>query len=56
MPKLYSSKQIEKVLLSIGYNFITQKGSHGKFKDKEGNIVILPTNKKKYHLEHSKAF
>ena len=46
MPKLYSSTEIEKVLKQLGYSFISQKGSHGKFKNKTGNIVILPMNKK----------
>ena len=46
MPKLYSSREIEKVLKILEYNFIHQKGSHGKFKNSKGNIVILPMNKK----------
>ena len=46
MPKLYSSKEIEKVLVSIGFSFISQKGSHGKFKNPKGKIVILPMNRK----------
>ena len=46
MPKLYSSKEIEAVLLKIGFVFKSQKGSHGKFKQSEGRMVILPMNKK----------
>ncbi len=46
MPKLYSSKEIEEVLKKLEYNFIHQKGSHGKFKNSKGNIVILPMSKK----------
>lgn len=44
MPKLYSSKQIVKVLLSKGFIFISQKGSHMKYR-KVGNptlTVIVP--------------
>jgi predicted RNA binding protein YcfA (HicA-like mRNA interferase family) len=48
MPKLYSSKAIEKVLLSHGFCYVSQKGSHQKFR-KDGNpvlTVILPANRK----------
>lgn len=48
MPKLYSSREIEKVLLKNGFDFISQKGSHQKYR-KAGNptlTVILPANKK----------
>lgn len=46
MPKLYSSKEIEAVLLKLGFVFKSQKGSHGKFKQSDGRIVVLPMNKK----------
>ena len=46
MPKLYSSSEIESVLKKLGFLFITQKGSHAKFKHKDGRIVILPMKKK----------
>jgi predicted RNA binding protein YcfA (HicA-like mRNA interferase family) len=46
MPKEYSSKEIETVLKKIGFNFVSQKGSHGKFKNDKGNTVILPMNKR----------
>ena len=48
MPKLYSSKEIEKTLLKNGFTFVSQKGSHQKFR-KAGNptlTVILPANRK----------
>jgi predicted RNA binding protein YcfA (HicA-like mRNA interferase family) len=48
MPKLYSSSQIIKVLQSKGFIYISQKGSHVKFK-KSGKTVltaIIPANKK----------
>jgi predicted RNA binding protein YcfA (HicA-like mRNA interferase family) len=50
IPKLYSSREIEKVLAKLDYYFIHQKGSHGKFKNKSGIIVILTMNKKKIPL------
>lgn len=46
MPKEYSSKEIESVLRKLDFNFVSQKGSHGKFKDRKGHTVILPMNKK----------
>ncbi len=50
MPKLYSSKEIETVLKSFEFSFLTQKGSHGKFKNEKGSMVILPMNKKEIPL------
>jgi predicted RNA binding protein YcfA (HicA-like mRNA interferase family) len=46
MPKLYSSKQIEKVLKKFNFTLVSQKGSHGKFKNQTGKTAILPMNKK----------
>lgn len=48
MPKLYSSKQIIKVLEKKGFIFISQKGSHTKYR-KIGNptlTVIVPADRK----------
>ncbi len=48
MPKLYSSAAIVKVLLKNGFIFISQKGSHAKFR-KVGNpvlTVIVPMAKR----------
>jgi predicted RNA binding protein YcfA (HicA-like mRNA interferase family) len=39
MPKLSSSLQIVKVLLRKGFLFISQKGSHAKYR-KEGKAVL----------------
>lgn len=46
MSKLYSSKHIIYVIGILGFNFVSQKGSHGKFKNNEGEISIVPMNKK----------
>ncbi|AEJ20507.1 type II toxin-antitoxin system HicA family toxin [Gracilinema caldarium] len=46
MPNNYSSAEIVKVLESIGFHFVSQKGSHGKFKDGCSHIVIVPMSKK----------
>ncbi len=48
MPKLLPSKAVIKVLESKGFVFISQKGSHIKYR-KHGSIVltvIIPANKK----------
>jgi len=46
MSKSYSSKEIEFVLRKLNFEFISQSGSHGKFKNQDGKTVILPMNKK----------
>jgi len=45
MPKLYSSRNIIKVLQSKGFIDIGQRGGHVKFR-KLGLTVIIPANKK----------
>ncbi len=48
MPKLYSSSKIIKVLLSKGFIFISQKGSHAKYRKFNRLVltVIVPIGKK----------
>jgi predicted RNA binding protein YcfA (HicA-like mRNA interferase family) len=48
MPKLYSSKEVIKVLIQKGFIFISQKGSHVKYRKKEKEVftAIVPANKK----------
>lgn len=46
MSKLYSSREVEYVLNKLHFRFVSQKGSHGKFKNEKGRIVIIPMNKK----------
>ena len=48
MPKLYSSDDILKVLSRHNFYFVSQKGSHIKYR-KDGNpvlTVIVPANRK----------
>ena len=45
-PKLYSSWEIEFGLQKLRLSFISQKGSHGKFKNSAGRVVILPMHKR----------
>lgn len=48
MPKLYSSKEIEKTLLREGFYFASQKGSHIKYRKDADTVltVIVPANRK----------
>lgn len=48
MPKLYSSDYIVKVLLRLGFEFVSQKGSHAKFRKGINPVltVIVPMTKK----------
>ncbi len=48
MPKLYSSKHIVQVLLKHRFYFISQKGSHAKFRkfDEVVITVIVPMNRR----------
>ncbi len=48
MPKLFSSRQIIKTLEKNGFFFVSQKGSHAKYR-KTGNptlTAIVPAGKK----------
>jgi predicted RNA binding protein YcfA (HicA-like mRNA interferase family) len=48
MSKLFSSREIVAILLRDGFLFISQKGSHAKYR-KTGDVVatvIVPTGKK----------
>ncbi len=57
MPKLYSSEEIIRTLLHNGFKFISQKGSHKKFR-KIGLptlTVIIPADRKQIPLGTFKA-
>lgn len=45
MPNIHNSSHIIEVILNYGFIFISQKGSHCKFK-KDSKIVIVPHPKK----------
>ena len=48
MPKLFSSRHLVTVLLAHGFIFVSQKGSHGKFRKpgKPTLTVIVPMSRK----------
>lgn len=52
MPKLLSSKEIVSILLQNGFIFISQKGSHAKFRTSHLPVltVIVPMAKKQIPL------
>lgn len=52
MSKLYSSSHIIKVLQSKGFVYISQKGSHAKFRKSSQPVltVIIPANRKEIPL------
>ncbi len=49
MPKLYSSKHIIRILEKHGFVFVSQRGSHGKFR-KGSLTAIVPMAKKEIPL------
>ena len=46
MPKPYSSKEVIKRLIVLGFLKVSQKGSHLKMKHPNGPVTIIPINKK----------
>ena len=52
MPKLYSSSHIVKVLQQKGFIYVSQKGSHVKFRKigRKTLTVIVPANRKEIPL------
>ncbi len=53
MSKLYSSDEIVLVLRKMCFDIVSQRGSHGKFKNKFGKIVILVNQR--YYKENEKG-
>ena len=45
MPKRWSTRDIEKVLLAHGFRFVSQRGSHRKYVA-EPRVVIVPAGRK----------
>lgn len=46
MPKRLGSAEVIRVLLRHGFFFATQRGSHTKYRNAAGRIVIVPHPKK----------
>ena len=46
MPKRLGSDEVIRVLRQHGFFFVTQRGSHAKYKNEAGRIAIVPHPKK----------
>ena len=46
MPKLLSSDEIVKIFLANGFEFVSQPGSHLKYRNASGDKVIVPAGRK----------
>jgi predicted RNA binding protein YcfA (HicA-like mRNA interferase family) len=46
MPRRLSSGDVIRVLQQRGFAFVTQRGSHAKYKNASGRIAIVPHPKK----------
>ena len=46
MPKLLSSEEITKILLANGFEFVSHRGSHQKYRNASGETVIVPAGRK----------
>jgi predicted RNA binding protein YcfA (HicA-like mRNA interferase family) len=46
VPKLLSSGEIVKILLANGFEFISQRGSHQKYRNGSGETVIVPAGRR----------
>ena len=46
MPKRLSSQEFLRILTDHGFRFISQKGSHAKYRDPHGHTVIVPHPRK----------
>jgi predicted RNA binding protein YcfA (HicA-like mRNA interferase family) len=46
VPKRLSSRQIVRILTTNGFEFVSQKGSHQKYRNQDGQVVIVPADRK----------
>ncbi len=46
MARLLSSQQVVELLLAHGFAFVSQKGSHLKYRDALGHTVIIPAGRR----------
>ena len=46
MAKLLSSREVSDILAAHGFAFVSQKGSHQKYKSATGRSVIVPAGRK----------
>jgi len=46
MPKLLGSDEVIKILLANGFKYVSQRGSHRKYRNDSGTTVIVPAGRK----------
>ena len=46
VPKLLSSDEIVKILQANGFEFVSQRGSHQKYRNGSGESVIVPAGRR----------
>lgn len=46
MPKRFSSLEVIRILEAHGFSFVSQRGSHAKYRHASGRIAIIPHPKK----------
>jgi predicted RNA binding protein YcfA (HicA-like mRNA interferase family) len=46
MPERFSSREVAAVLARLGFKLYSQSGSHQKFRNEAGRVVIVPANLK----------
>jgi predicted RNA binding protein YcfA (HicA-like mRNA interferase family) len=46
MARLLSSAQVVEILLAHGFVFVSQRGSHIKYRDPSGQTVIVPAGRR----------
>ena len=55
MPKRLGSMDVIRVLQARGFYFVSQKGSHAKYRDTLGHTVIVPHPKKELPIGTTRA-
>lgn len=55
MPKRLSSAEIIRTLELHGFSFVSQKGSHCKYRDASGRITIVPHPRKELPIGTTRA-
>jgi predicted RNA binding protein YcfA (HicA-like mRNA interferase family) len=55
MPRRLGSSEVIRVLLDHGFFFVSQKGSHAKYKNASGRTAIVPHPKKELPIGTTRA-
>jgi predicted RNA binding protein YcfA (HicA-like mRNA interferase family) len=50
MPKRLSSDEVARILAKNGFELVSQKGSHQKFRDTAGHSAIVPAGRREIPL------